>query len=108
MAFTIMIKEIIHLRAAARMQQVVLTYIIRNYFHHRAVEIGVDRIANLKPQRFITVNRHACGKELFGFASDFRKEIDNLTAVDVDYCNGLPLYQRQFPGGKTFPQLPVH
>ena len=72
-------------------QQVMLTYIIQNYFHHRAVEIGVYRIANLKPQRFITVNRHACGKKLLSFVSDFRKEIDNLTALNINYRDGLPL-----------------
>ena len=63
------------------MQQVVLTHIVGKNLEHRAVEIGVDRIARMELDGFIAVHRHAGGEELLRVFSGFREEVHHLAAV---------------------------
>ena len=48
------------------MQQVVLAHVVRDDLQHRAVEIGINRIADPEPQGFVAVDGHAGGQELIG------------------------------------------
>lgn len=37
MSFTVMIKEIVHFFTATRVEQIMLTHIIKKYLHHRMI-----------------------------------------------------------------------
>ena len=99
MSYSIMIKEIIHLRSAAGMHEIMFTDVIRNDLQHRPVQIGIDRITDPQAKGFIAVNRHSWRKKLLVISRNLSKKVHYLTAVNVDHSNGLPsLYLDSFSG----------
>ena len=95
MAVSIVVEKIVHLRTAARVQQVVLTHLVISHFKHRSVKIGIYHVAGLEFQRFVAVYGYSGGKEFIGSFSAFCKEIYYLTAFYIyhrDILAGLGIY----------------
>ena len=55
----VVIEKVVHLRAAAGMEQVVLANVVREDLEHRPVQVGIDQIADLEPKRFVAIDRDA-------------------------------------------------
>ena len=74
------------------MQEIMLADIIRDYLHHRTIQIGVNCIPDMKTEGFIAVNSYTGGQEFCLATGHFRKEIRDLAAFDIDNSNGLALF----------------
>lgn len=90
MPLAVVIEEIVHLRTAAGMQQVVLPHIIRNDPEHGLVEVGIDRISHVQAQGLVAIDGHAGRHKFVRVMGVFRKKIHDLTALNVDDRYALP------------------
>lgn len=95
MCGTVLIEEIIHLCTTGCKQKIVRSHIIRHDSEHRAIQIGVQNISDMKFQRSVAVHRDSRGEKFLLFKCGFRKEIRDLSSLRIGYGNGLPLFSNE-------------
>ena len=79
----VVVEKIVHLRAAAGVEQIVFAHIVRNDAEHGAVQVCIDGVADAQAQRVVAVDGHARGEELAHIPGELRKEVGHLTPLHV-------------------------